>query len=167
MAERSFIEVLEDKIRADLREEIEAEFQARREEKPSVNQTAAHPANTKAWTETWLAANSKRFSFARNGYRAGRKPQGPGNTAPKKPEAPRRRAETSEAVGAVAILERQTRQQLPELFSMDDVKSIWRKAALNSHPDRFMQAGPDAEARAAALFRDSQSAYEILVGLFD
>jgi hypothetical protein len=198
MAAKSFIEILEQEIRKDLREEIETqvrkEMQAEKRQAPHAysyasEQDSGHTPESKVaeGLETWLAANVEKIFFpraqaARHSYKSSAPKSSASKSSAAKPSQPtsstsmtpdlgtssvqRRSAKTFEAACAFELLKRHSGVGMPEAFSMMELKGAWRKAALKSHPDRFAQSDQVTQARAAALFRELASAFEILENLF-
>jgi hypothetical protein len=163
---KSFIEVLEDEIRTDLRKEIEAEMTGRNGERaPSA---AVHAAGR---LETWLASHVGPVTFKtakKNAY-------GAPKARAKAPVAaihaisassPRVFTATTPAeLFALELLNRQSPIALNISFTEDELKSVWRKAALKTHPDRFAAADQITQTRMTVLFRELATAYEILLAL--
>ncbi len=170
---KSFIEVLEAEIRADLRQEIEAEVQARYglasapagEHAPSA---AVHAAGR---LETWLASHVGPITFSRTA--GAQKVYGsPKKRAPAPPivlkieaSAPTFTATTSAEFFAIEILNQQSASKLAVSFTEDGLKAVWRKAALKTHPDRFAGADEITQTRMTVLFRELAEAYETLLAL--
>lgn len=176
MKAKSFIEILEDQIRSDLRKEIEAEVRAelaKEKDKDPINETAPDPTENLA---ARLSTQMKRFTFkVRNAgaYPRSRQKQAARTTPPaqkislNQPRPEKRvRAQTLEALCAFELLRRHSGGSLPENFTEAELKSAWRHAALKTHPDRHLGADASAQAETAALFRELQSAYSILSALF-
>ncbi len=154
MQAKSFIEILEDEIRAeiraDLRRELEQELRARNAPK---NTQAIHAAGR---LETWLASHVGPVVF-----KTARQPYGaPPKRTPPPPVT--FSAETTEETIAAELLSRHAGHALPSQYTTDDLKTVWRKAALKSHPDRFAGADSVTVMRATALFRELAAAYELL-----
>ncbi len=149
---RSFIEILEDEIREDLKREMREELEFARR---PVNPQAIHAAGR---LETWLASHVGPVTF-----KAARKPYGePPKRQSPPPPPPTRAPETTEEMVAVALLSRHAGHALSERFTEAELKTVWRKAALKTHPDRFTGADSVTLMRATALFRELASAYELL-----
>jgi hypothetical protein len=171
MAAKSFIEILEQEIRKDLREEIEN--QVRKEMQAGKRQT---PHVSESW-ETWLVSNVEKAFFSRSQEarrvysgatpppRSAKKPKPKVDDLNLRPDEHRTAVRFEEAC-AVELLCRHSGITIPEAFTRAELKSAWRKAALKSHPDRFSQADQAAQAHAAALFRELAHAYELLENLF-
>ena len=155
MLERSFIEVLEAEIREDLKREIAAEIASglERERQPK-NTQAIHAAGR---LETWLASHVGPVTFKTN-----RKPYGepPKRTPPPPPVT--HAVETTEEMIAVELLSRHSGSALAFRYTQDELKAVWRKAAMKTHPDRFAGADEITILRATALFRELAAAYELL-----
>lgn len=197
---KSFIEILEDEIRADLKRELRAELQAELEagfgtglEGDTAGPRARRPQNphaihAAARLETWLASHVGPITFktnrkpygatarsARDGATAGTQST-TGGSAADAASSPRggtdsfgvrgtqvtHMAETTEETIAVELLSRHAGRTLNTRYTADDLKSIWRKAALKTHPDRFAGADTATVMRATALFRELAAAYELL-----
>jgi hypothetical protein len=179
MAAKSFIEILEQEIRKDLREEIEN--QVRKEMQAGKRQT---PHVSESW-ETWLVSNVEKAFFSRS--QEARRVYSGATKTPRSPKESkskvdpidaqsdiqsdehlevRRSASHFEEACALEILRRNSGVVIPDAFTRAELKGAWRKAALKSHPDRFSQADQGAQAHAAALFRELAHAYELLENLF-
>lgn len=186
-AQKSFIQLLEDEIRNDLRREIEAEVMKRYG--PGLGQDTSTDTSAQAPSqavhaagrlETWLASNMGRtvFSRAQAGSRSYNVKTANGSAAKATTEsAPtqatsrvqtngtvfRFTATTSEQLVAAQLLARHAQKTLSETFSADELKTVWRKAALQTHPDRFAGEDQITQVRMAAIFRELCDAYELLV----
>ena len=173
---KSFIEVLEAEIRADLRKEIEAEVQARYGRTPGVicEQAPSAAVHAAGRLETWLASHVGPITFARTA--GARKVYG----APAKcaaailPMSPKIEVDscfftvtTATEFFAVEILNRQSPLKLTPTFTEENLKSVWRKAALKTHPDRFTGADEITQTRMTVLFRELVEAYETLINLVE
>ncbi len=178
---KSFIEVLEAEIRADLRKEIEAEVQSRYGVAPGSRTSpyevapsaAVHAAGR---LETWLASHVGPITFARSsrtayGSSAKRSTPAPESVLSKPAAQPnastvvRFSASTAAELFAIEILNRQSPTPLASAFTEDELKAVWRKAALKTHPDRFAGADQITQTRMTVLFRELAEAYETLLAL--
>lgn len=191
---KSFIEMLEDEIRQDLRSEIEAEVLARfgRLDQDSTAKAPSAASSAAGRLETWLASNMGRTTFARPQAAARSYNVKPGasasTTAPgaapsqsaARPQlestqaasqttksAAKFQATTAEQLIAVELLARHSGKALDATFTEDELKSVWRKAALKTHPDRFAGEDQIKQLRMATLFRELSSAYEVLSDLVE
>lgn len=193
---KSFIEILEDEIRQDLRSEIEAEVEARygvnstggagsaqkgngAEQAPSA---AVHAAGR---LETWLASHVGPVTFGRpakaaqKAYGTPRKSNSKASATPSPESVPPSNiasineakpvaskilfnAETTEELVALEILNRHASMHVASSFTADELKSLWRKSALKSHPDRFADADEVTKLRMSAVFRELAEAYATL-----
>lgn len=167
---KSFIEVLEDEIRADLRRELESELAQR---KTAEHFKASHAAGQ---FELWMASHVGPVTFkTKKTYPAGASKKQPKAASlddetkafqkPLSSSEPRFQAQTTAEHIAVELLSRSAGQTLGALFTEAELKSVWRKAAMKTHPDRFSQADLLEQTRATAHFRELASAYEILLDL--
>jgi hypothetical protein len=164
---KSFIEILEDEIRADLKRELRSEIQAELQAELDGHTTrprARGPQNPHAIhaagrLETWLASHVGPITFKTN-----RKPYGAsaGATARTRSAPVIHTAETTEETLAIELLSRHAGRRLDTRYTADELKSVWRKAALKTHPDRFAGADHATVLRATALFRELAAAYELL-----
>ncbi|MES2964019.1 MAG: J domain-containing protein [Bdellovibrionota bacterium] len=169
---KSFIEVLEEQIRTDLRREIEAEVRAEMKKSTNTAQDSSPRIDAMAGSlETWLATHVGRTSFARKATyaKSAARPVAREETPP--PVAPaaslRVRAKTVEEICALELLLRHSGSRLGTEFTETELRSVWRRAALKSHPDRFVGQEALVQLQKAALFRELASAYETLGSLFD
>lgn len=181
---KSFIEVLEAEIRADLRKEIEAEVLARlggaahaSTGRPSTLESRETQAAGRF--ETWLAANVGPITFNRKQTAQARytgqpraktaEPRTTATPAPTaQPAAPTRfHATTAADLFAIEILNRQSPTALGASFTEDELKAVWRKAALKTHPDRFVGSDAITQTRMTVLFRELAEAYETLLALVE
>lgn len=181
---KSFIEVLEDEIRADIRREVESELATRFATAAPAGAAAPSAAlHAAGRLETWLASHigpitfkSPRSAYGATASRssAARAPHAPAPhaPAPRGPgaaravpaaEAPRFTALTSADAIAYELLNRAA--ALPTSFTADELKSAWRKAALKTHPDRFVGQDLITITRMTAAFRELAQAYEQLHAL--
>lgn len=180
-ASKSFIEVLENEIRADLRKEIEAELMLRyagvagpttngsTERAPSA---AVHAAGR---LETWLASHVGPITFKTGrGYGPSPKPRSTtasvtaAHTSPsaiKATSSPTFTAKTAAELFALEILNAQSPTALAVTFTETELRAVWRKAALKTHPDRFASADEITQLRMTVLFRELADAYEALLSL--
>lgn len=177
MKTKSFIEVLEEQIRLDLRKEIEAEVRAELSRNTEAAPLKAKPISGAERIETWLSARLQQFSFHPRATGYPKKPspakephvrQAPPSKMDRviEKEVIRKRAESFETICAMELLKRHSGGKLPESFSESELKSAWRHAALKTHPDRHIGEDHVIQARASALFRELQLAYTILSELF-
>ena len=169
MREKSFIEVLEDKMRNQLRDqirrEIENEFATAHRTASEIDLQAARAGRF----ETWLATNVETTVFA-NKFSAKRAyGSAPQKSAPKFTKQTRQTRQTSSARKltleqsvSLELLRRHAGVEIREDFSELELKGAWRKAALKSHPDRVATSDIIAQTKAAALFTELTTAYEML-----
>jgi hypothetical protein len=150
---KSFIEILEDEIRHDLKREMREELE--RAQAPR-NPQAIHAAGR---LETWLASHVGPITFKTN-----RQPYGapPKRAASLPPPPAVHAAETTEEMLALALLSRHSGRALNAQYTHDELKTVWRKAALKTHPDRFVGSDQVTIMRATCLFRELAAAYELL-----
>ena len=169
---KSFFEVLEEQIRNELREEIRKELASEQHggpRRPSPETAVASGAMGRL--ETWLSTRLAPQRFARQGDArraygtpAGRKPVSETrHSTPIALTGERRfHASSSEEHLALELLRKYGEPRLTNEFTLTEIKSAWRRAALKTHPDRFSQADVITQARQGALFRELCDAYEIL-----
>ncbi len=184
-APKSFIEVLENEIRADLRKEIEAAVAARYGSTPLATQgstierapsAAIHAAGR---LETWLASHVGPITFKSNKTYAKNAARPATDTAAKTDAASAPAsvsvltkladrtftATTAKELVAIEALNRQSPSPLSPTFTEDELKAVWRKAALKTHPDRFASADQITQIRMTVHFRELVAAYEVLLSL--
>lgn len=159
-------------MRTDLRREIEAEVRAEMEAKanPSVKTETTRIEAMAGSLEAWLAAHVGRTSFGLKATYAKSAARPAPSTPPieKKAAATRTaRATTVEQLCAVELLSRHSTLRLENEFTDAQLKQVWRRAALKSHPDRFTSEESLVQLQKAALFRELASAYETLEHLFE
>jgi hypothetical protein len=175
MTAKPFFEVLKDQIRSELRKELESEWALK-------SSQAAGPKPAKVRSSPWLSAESSlqswlnakveksEFGVTDRAKRAYKSPQDSSVTTCKKPDPvtsePLAHATSPEAAFAVEILSRFSGTKLPDSFTMNELKTVWRRAALKTHPDRVAQSDLISQARATALFRELSEAHELLEELF-
>lgn len=176
MAAKSFMEILEEQIRADLRSEIEAEVRASLAK--STEPELARPARAFGATETWLAANVAKSFFAQRGVGRKAYPPPPPRVREQTQErarternrkssaGPRRSAKSVEELCALELLNRHSGLSLPLEFDSSQLKGAWRKAALKTHPDRFAETDAVTTAQMNVLFTEITRAFELLESLF-
>lgn len=178
--DKSFFEILEARIRAeietDLREEILREIgpdfePGSRPAPPRQKPVAADPTG---FFMTELLSRAGRHSFqnphrARQAYphRASASPKAEQGPAPQESNEPRRSAASAEESLALSVLSRFSGCSIPEEFTLKDVRTTFRKAALKTHPDRFHRATEVEQKLAHQRFQDLTSAFRLLEGLFD
>ncbi len=159
-------------MRTDLRREIEAEVRAElKAEATPARPEAIRNERLADRLETWLAANVGRVSFARRPAYDAPKSK-PASPPPPKVETPRAaeptvRATTVEDMCALELLLRVSGSKLQSEFTASQLKGVWRRAALKTHPDRFANEDRLVQMQKAALFRELASAYEHLQYLFE
>lgn len=151
----SFFEVLEKQIRTELREELAREATALR--------TEFDPNSARAGAfESWMASHTERIVFksqtARSVYGSPR----PRARSSRKAQRHVQRDLTLEEVVALETLNRYSGKLLNETFDEARLKTAWRKAAFNTHPDRASMDNEDAQANAAHVFQEVTLAYQIL-----
>lgn len=185
MAGKLFYEILEEQLRAEIRKELEAEIRAGLESGsqagPTVDPTEALKREGAAGRiETWLATHVKQSTFAasRPGFRSYRiktaRPQPKAEPAVE-PRAALQAASRAEARFQATSVEdlcrlellRRNGARIEDAFTVQDLKTAWRKAALKTHPDRFAQADHGTQLRMSALFRELAEAYDQLSARFD
>jgi hypothetical protein len=171
--------VLETQIRADLRAEIEAEVRAKldRAERMRIDAdpgpaAPCAPLGAADRLEVWLSANVDKTFFpttakARREYGV---KAAPSAKEIKRPE-PRRQEPTItvthlEDLCRLELLRRHG-ARLGETFTLSELKTAWRQAALKTHPDRFVQADSRTQTRMAAIFREIAATVEELESLFN
>jgi hypothetical protein len=175
MPGKSFVEVLEEQIRHDLRSEIEAEVRAEfaRNNETTGPVRATGPADLAGRFESLLASRVGRtvFSKVSTARRAYGSPKKARPTPAAAPETPRQTAFTEpmftattvEQLCAIEMIKRHGGTRLGSTFTMKELKTSWRKAALATHPDRFIGADEITRMRAAAMFRELAESYELLL----
>jgi hypothetical protein len=189
---KSFIEVLENEIRADLRKEIEAELAARYGSAPfttpltaqeSVERAPSAAVHAAGRLETWLASHVGPITFKTGrSYAptsAKSRPSPAASATPSKnasqnsvstivsTSAPVFTATTSAQLFAIEILNSQSPLALAVTFTEDQLRIVWRKAALKTHPDRFASADEITQLRMTVIFRELADAYETLQTLIE
>lgn len=181
MPSKSFIEVLEEQIRTDLRREVEAEVRAEMEAKAksSTGPGSRRSAFKAESLETWLATHVSRSSFAKRAAYAKPSPAEttkasapvenarPDSTEDVTTRVQTARATSAEELCALELLVRNSGAKLRPEFTEAELKSVWRRAALKTHPDRFCGEERIIQVQKAALFRELASAYDTLRRLFD
>jgi hypothetical protein len=189
MKTKSFFEVLEKQIRADLTQELRAEIQAELRHSPrpgtqasAVNATGAtHFAESfhAEYLQVWLATHSryqKRSTPKQSPY--GQRVATPfekevreevevelERDIKQKPKPPHQMSKvtlsSSEEAAALALLNRYgAGLTLP--FSNLDLRRAWRKAANQTHPDRFVGAAPELQVQMTSAFCAVTDAAELL-----
>ncbi len=165
MREKSFLEVLEDQMREQIRSELMKELEEKfRMTRPTPIDTEAAKAGR---FETWLASHVGKTVFsteasAKRAYASQPRAKMKQEPAPTLGEEPRARALTMEELIALELLRRHSGVTIPEPFTELQLKGAWRKAALKTHPDRLADADAITQAKAAALFRELAAAYDLL-----
>ena len=162
MREKSFIEVLEDQVRKQLRDQIRREIEL---EFAQANRTASEidlQAARAGRFETWLASNVETTVFA-NKFSAKRAyGSAPKKTAQQTRPTAYARTLTLEQSVSLELLRRHAGVEIGDNFSELELKGAWRKAALKSHPDRVATSDIITQTKAAALFTELTTAYEML-----
>lgn len=182
---KSFIDILEEQIRSDLRKEIEIEIreELQRQERKLERDSTRPSSRAFEGVETWLAARAQKAFFSQESkarrtyqksassaaqrtdpHRTSRSHDDPGR---KKDGAPRFRPNRIEDLCAAELIRRHSSGHLADSFSLMELKGAWRKAALQTHPDRYAQADAITQARMASLFSEIMAAYEQLVERFE
>ena len=166
MREKSFIEVLEDQMRNQMRNqirrEIENEFAAAKSAASEIDLQAARAGRF----ESWLASNvettvfASRFS-AKRAYGSAPKKSAPKSTNQTRQTSSARKLTLEQSV-SLELLRRHAGVEIGENFSELELKGAWRKAALKSHPDRVATGDIIEQTKAAALFTELTTAYEML-----
>ena len=181
---KTFFEVLEEQIRSELRSEIEAEIHSQLRAK--LGQVGQDAGTVKAATgdltgrlESWLATRLETTVFASRAAGAkayGASPAKAGKTSAQPVQAltgqtPSKAQDQykpeSIADLCAAELLRRYGGKLGEEFTEGQLKTAWRKAALQTHPDRFAQSDAITQARMAIAFRELCNAYEQLLLAFE
>lgn len=178
----SFYEILEARVRTDLRKEIETEVRAELKRPVSSIMSSPRPfSETSDPLETWLASRlSTTFFFAdntraRRTYRASTPRSGTtqtrindqDTTQATAEKASRRASATSAADLCRLELFRRHGASIATTFSENDLRRAWHKAALQTHPDRFAQDDAVTQARMATIFRELADAYADLQAKFN
>jgi hypothetical protein len=171
MPAKSFIQVLEEHIRRDLMKELCEEY---RSESSTAAATVRKPIDPQGRLETWLATNigKAEFSRARQGQRQYASLTKKPSTHTPVPEAhttePRRELPLSfEELCALELLNRASDRILSASFSRAELKASWRRAALRTHPDRFVTTDPATQKKRGEEFASLVEAFELLDSSFD
>lgn len=172
---KSFIEILADELRKEIRNELAAELA-----NEIANERVQNSRVVGEHSETWLAAHVEKSVFVSGefGVRAYQKnklsKKQPSSTPPAqnqrssdRPIPDARSVSTPEQLLAAALLERHSGCLLHTSFTIYELKSVWKKAALKTHPDRFNHLDHQSQARMGQLFSELAIAYRCLSGLFD
>ena len=175
MAPKPFYEILVDEIEAQVRADVaQSGGSSRPETQPGVHQPSPRASFINERLEAWLATHVERVIPGRG--RSPRQAYGikKSSSRSQKQAAPepatieiRVRASGAEALCAVELLGRTSGIKLQDTFSESELKTAWRRAALQSHPDRFTGADPALQTRQTELFRELALAYDLLSQLFD
>ncbi|MES2854376.1 MAG: J domain-containing protein [Bdellovibrionota bacterium] len=178
MQAKSFIEVLEEQIRNDLRKDIRSEVEAEvraefgRKENPA---RATGPVDMAGRLESLLATRVGKSIFSKAGlgkqaYASKMKtkpstqePVQKTTTAAPLSKEPRFTAKTVEQLCAIEMIKRHSVLSLGSTFTVKELKSAWRKAAMATHPDRFASSDEITKMRATVAFRELAEAYELLI----
>lgn len=184
---------IEAEVRARLADEFRKSGSPNQDPTPDTENGTNNGTRNKATAferlETWLASHVQRPAFASNarasqtyhaGY-AGSKANRPrteaqneaaAHTDHKNPTVKESRTEpvyevkTVEELCALELLRRHG-AQVDNRFTASELKTAWRKAALKTHPDRFMTSDAATQAKMAATFREISEAYDRLQSAFD
>lgn len=157
----SFLDILTEKIRDDLRAEIQAEVEARLS-------YAANPEPPPAASdvESWLLTHTGKTFFARAGAAKKAYTSAPRTRPAPPPPPPKRerraaRATTTEQIFAFEFLVRHANDKDVDInaFTESELKALWRQAALNTHPDRNVDSD-------GQVFAEITEAYNSLRTLF-
>lgn len=169
---KSFFEVLEAQIRTDLRQEIEAEVRAEMKRQDASKAGPTPTIGLADRLETWLVTNvTPSFVARRSTY--SKKTSSPKPEQPAPPTKPVRsetivQLTTVRELCALELLSRHAGMKLQtNELSESQFKSMWRRAALKTHPDRFTGEDALVQVQKTALFRELCEAYECLELLFE
>jgi hypothetical protein len=190
MATKSFIEILEEQIRTDLRREIEAEVRSEFEAKTqgsSANSKKgqAGPATENMIPTEWLLHRLGKTFFnasttAQKTYQRAYQAKGVTQAAQPAPQAkeaaqtPARSTEptrytptTLQEICALELIRRTSGVSIGDSYTEMELKTAWRKAARKTHPDLFAQADQITQMRMSVLFRELAEAFEHLLAAFE
>lgn len=182
MASKSFLEILADELRQEVRQELRDEVRQQLEEearaKSQRDSQAGARRNDSAKVERglsdqmdiWLRTHFDSVNVSKAGL--GRKAYARPQTARPREESSRNaearvRIDSADALFALELLRRHGGVDLGHELTLTELKAAWRRAALKTHPDRFAQDDVIAQARAAARFAELSEAYEMLQALFE
>ena len=175
MKNKTFISILQDEIRRDVRAEIEAEL---REvgERPDLKlfEKTAERERLEIWLATRVARVGGKANKSRDKIHPYSTQNGPPRpfekpfekpfkkpTAKQSPQEPQMTVSTTQQHWAVEIL-RRNGGELCFAFTKQQLKTAWRKAAFNTHPDRFSSADVVTQEAMRSAFEEIVIAYEIL-----
>ena len=190
MAAKSFIEVLEEQIRTDLRREIEAEVRSeiqkeRRQQTSGATKTqdrAAFHSEPIMPTEWLLHSLGKTFfgssTTAQKTYQkayqakattqAAQQASQTKSPSPAQPQEPQRYSPTTlEEICALELIRRTSGVSIADPYTESELKAAWRKAARKTHPDLFAQGDQVTQMRMSVLFRELAEAFEHLMAAFE
>lgn len=186
MGNPSFLDILSKQIRADLRDDLrddlrkelraELEAEIRTEVELKNGHRPPQPLPT-IDIESWLLTRASKSHFPRTGSARTAYDLHPGcptrptfarPTAAEETRQVRVAARTPADTVALEILARSAQDDDidPNAFSEAELKSLWRKAALNTHPDRHTYAGARTQAQMSETFAQITEAYNSLRLLF-
>lgn len=175
MAGKSFYEILERQIRADLREDIRKEVEAELRSELTKGQAATTGSPSDGLherVECWLASHVNKMFFhqgaaAQRVYKSQNPSRPERKVEPEKKPAhqePALRLEFTriEDLCALELIRRHSGVALGSCLSASELKAAWRKAALRTHPDRFTQEDALTQAQMGAVFNELVEAYDQL-----
>ncbi len=171
MKAKSFLDILEEQIRAEVRKELEQELDFQTPQAPGSRGTSVETNLTDTQVlqmDLWLSSHldHSRLSGSVRGQSAYR-PLKPVQPEGKRQAAPERRVSlTPQHSVALELICRFAEVVTPKSLTFSELKSIWRRAALKTHPDRVSQTDAVTQARATAIFRELSEAHDILSALF-
>lgn len=171
---QSFIKILEDKIRQELRKELEFEGKFKTQHSPrSDSDQMISDRKFHVEIETWLVPKMKKaFRFAGHGverfYPSKENRSMSQNTPSVSSPSPEYRFTPKDAqeIFAVELLERASGETLPSSFTSRELKSVWKKAVFARHPDRHFSQGFEIQEKMKAEFQDLLSAHAQLQSAF-
>jgi hypothetical protein len=166
MRAKQFIEILEEQIRKQLREEVYDELCSKFAQKPVSTQGEI--------ATTWLTLNAQKTVFSRR-QAAHQAYQGPRHQhqSALNDRLSRRQNRldewlnitTPEGFVALELLHRHSGSPYCEMERVrtSELKSLWRRAALRVHPDRHMNSDQEQQRRMATLFQQLTDAYATIL----
>lgn len=184
MKGKSFFEILENQLRKDLRAEIEAEVRAEMSKNQNTNRHPYRDGTLQAQAasgtaESWLASHLGKTLFsrrqeARKAYQSKpiARPQATvvnqsANQSVDRSVEPSIHLSTTEDLVAIEFLRRHSGIKINETLTRSELKQAWRKAALKTHPDRYIEADSITQARMKAIFQEICTAYERIESHFN
>ena len=186
MAAKSFIEILEERIRKEIELEYEGELKSASKSDLTNHSGRATGADFKELRgpakiaaradrlEVWLATNLEKSEFKNPGK--GHKSYASSAQRRNSSVSPHARAQqaqrvpprsfTADEICALELLQIECNIHFSNDFSQSDLKAAWRKAALLTHPDRYAQANTTIQAAMAQKFTALATAFQVLENSF-